>query len=113
MAGVRSQHSTGAPTPAARRANASAGWATPSATVARIFSQRWLVAVGRWSYGLFLWHLIVIRLLEPWLSPMRGTVGWLLLLSATFAISAVLGAASYRFIEVPSMKAAKTPPLRW
>lgn len=115
VAPTPTEHSirTGLTTVMALTLLAAVAGATPSATVARIFSQRWLVAVGRWSYGIFLWHLIVIRLLEPWLSPMRGTVGWLLLLSATFAISAVLGAASYRFIEVPSMKAAKTPPLRW
>ena len=36
----------------------------PSSLVVRAFSMRWIVAVGRWSYGIYLWHLPVIVILE-------------------------------------------------
>src|SRR5690606_32691244 len=36
----------------------------PGSVQVRLMSSRFLVATGRWSYGIYLWHLPVIVLLE-------------------------------------------------
>jgi peptidoglycan/LPS O-acetylase OafA/YrhL len=64
--------------------------------------QRWLAsrparAVGRWSYGIFLWGYIVQKAIEK-LSPGISTAPHLLL---TLGLAVALGAASWRLIEEP------------
>ena len=70
--------------------------------VTRIFSVRWLVAVGRWSYGVYLWHLPVIEVLDP-LVPRSGPGGWLLLTTLTLLVSVPLGAATFAWVEQPAI----------
>lgn len=53
---------------------------------------RGLVALGRWSYSLYLWHVILIHA-TPWLQPQLAEL-----------IAVPLAAASYRFIEVPFVR---------
>jgi peptidoglycan/LPS O-acetylase OafA/YrhL len=64
--------------------------------------QRWLAArpaqaIGRWSYGIFLWGYIVQKALEK-LIPGISTAPHLLL---TLVLAVALGAASWKFIEEP------------
>lgn len=69
----------------------------------RVFSVRWMVAVGRWSYGVYLWHLPVIELLDP-VVPRSGPGGWLLLLTLTLSIAVPLGAATFAWVEQPAIR---------
>ena len=67
--------------------------------------QRWLAsrparAVGRWSYGIFLWGYIVQKALEK-LVPGISTAPHLLL---TLVLAVALGAASWRFVEEPTSR---------
>jgi len=67
--------------------------------------QRWLAsrparALGRWSYGIFLWGYIVQKLITQ-TSPGISTAPHLAL---TFAGAIALGAASWRYIEKPAAR---------
>jgi peptidoglycan/LPS O-acetylase OafA/YrhL len=59
---------------------------------------RLLVWVGTISYGLYLWHFPVLRVLMDW-----GFGGWTLVL-AGFALSFGMAAASYLFVERPLLR---------
>ncbi|QIS23309.1 acyltransferase family protein [Nocardia terpenica] len=69
-------------------------------------THRWLesrvaATVGRWSYGIFLWHLAVLAVVFPifGIIPFRGMFLHVLLLTIVFTIP--LAAASYALIEEP------------
>lgn len=86
----------------------------PGSLVVRVFSMRWIVAVGRWSYGIYLWHLPVIVILEKDVSR-SGPGGLLLWLAIVLGISVPLGAATYAWVEKPAIawsKKAKAPKAR-
>lgn len=77
--------------------------------------QRWLAsrpaqALGRWSYGIFLWGYIVQKVITED-DPGIPTAPHLLL---TLAGAIALGAASWRYLERPAAKRlvprARTPP---
>ena len=63
----------------------------------------WSTAVGRWSYGLYLWHLPVIVILEPEVTFPAGPVGLLWRLALTLAIALPLSAATYALVERPTI----------
>jgi peptidoglycan/LPS O-acetylase OafA/YrhL len=71
----------------------------PGFWLTRLFELRFLVWVGRRSYGLYLYHLPILLLVSPWSGP-HGRVPW-----KTGAVSIVLmfaaAAASYRWLERP------------
>lgn len=73
------------------------GSAEPS-LLGRLLSIRFLVWVGTISYGLYLWHFPVLRVLQDW-----ELGGWTLVI-AGFALSFTLAAASYRFVERPLLR---------
>ena len=73
------------------------GSAQPS-LLGRLLSIRALVWVGTISYGLYLWHFPVLRVLQDW-----EVGGWPLVL-AGFALTFVLAAASYHFVERPLLR---------
>ncbi|WP_194816421.1 acyltransferase [Nocardia sp. XZ_19_385] len=73
---------------------------------------RWLesrvaATIGRWSYGIFLWHLAVLSIVFPvfGILPFRGNFGWVLFL--TIAITLPVAAASYALIEDPARRFAR------
>ncbi|RNL64936.1 acyltransferase [Nocardioides marmoriginsengisoli] len=73
----------------------------------RLMSCRPLTAIGRWSYGIYLWHLPVIVLLENDFTHRTGVGGFLLWLSCILAISIPLGAATYAWVESPAIAWSK------
>jgi peptidoglycan/LPS O-acetylase OafA/YrhL len=57
-----------------------------------------LEAIGRWSYGIFLWHLPLLLFLKGHgLMPDSALATWLLLV----ALSALIGATNWRVVEKP------------
>ena len=74
-----------------------------SSATAGFLRMRGLVAVGRWSYSLYLWHMILIHA-TPWLQ-LQPQIAELL--------AVPLAAASYRFVEVPFLRRKRptVPPL--
>ncbi len=77
-----------------------------------IGSARWLrpgEAFGRWSYGVFLWHLPILLFLKGHdLMPASGLLTWALLV----AISAAVGAANWRFVETPLLARSRGTEIR-
>lgn len=75
----------------------------PNTLLVRFMSTRPLVATGRWSYGIYLWHLPVIVLLEDDFTMRTGLGGFLLWMGCIFAASIPLGAATYAWVERPAI----------
>jgi len=76
--------------------------------VPRWASWRPMHALGRWSYGIYLWHVAVAveaaRLLPDGPSAWEGMA---IMLPLTLAGSIALGAASWRFVERPAIDWAR------
>ena len=61
-------------------------------------------ALGRWSYGVFMWHVAVLAIAFPLLgvSAFSGSAGdFAVVLAFTVVVSCVLSAATYVLVEVP------------
>ncbi|QCX27218.1 acyltransferase family protein [Nocardioides jishulii] len=79
----------------------------PRAPFNRFLATRWMQASGRWSYGIYLWHLpLVVMLYEDYTFP-EGVFGLVVWLLAILPLSYLLGAASYAWVEVPAMNLSK------
>ncbi|CAM3903050.1 acyltransferase [Tsukamurella strandjordii] len=64
-----------------------------------------MLALGRWSYGIFIWHLVVLSAMFPLFSmlPFNGKMLWVSALTIVF--SAAVAALSYAWIEEPARRA--------
>lgn len=69
----------------------------------RFFAARTMNAIGRWSYGIYLWHLPVTVLLEDEFTLRTGVGGFLLWQACILAVSIPLGAATYAWVEKPTI----------
>lgn len=76
----------------------------PAGTRFRVLESPPLQAIGRWSYGIFLWHLIVLHYAFPLTRTALWTRRMGVIWPVTVAGSIAVGAASYRFIEEPARK---------
>ena len=76
--------------------------AHPDGFVARIFSTRPVVWIGRISYGLYLWHWPVYVVLSPARTGLSG-IG---LLTLRFAVTFAIATASYYWVELPVRRGA-------
>ncbi|WP_052424536.1 acyltransferase family protein [Streptomyces fulvoviolaceus] len=68
--------------------------------------------LGRISYGLFLWHMVVV---EGWLritGQKVGTAEFAVLFPVTVALTVVLAALSHYLIELPARRLRSRAPLR-
>ncbi len=65
---------------------------------------RWAEAFGRWSYGVFLWHLPLLLFIkgQGWM-PSSGLLTWVLLV----AVASAAGALTWRFVERPLLARSK------
>ncbi|WP_227997568.1 acyltransferase family protein [Nocardia australiensis] len=73
---------------------------------------RWLesrvaATIGRWSYGIFLWHLVLLSVVFPvfGILPFNGNFGYVLIL--TIALTLPIAAASYALVEEPARRFAR------
>ncbi|OFQ35361.1 acyltransferase [Corynebacterium sp. HMSC072D12] len=67
-------------------------------------ASEWMRALGRWSYGVFMWHVAVLAIAFPLLgvSAFSGSVwDFVVVLAFTVVVSCVLSAATYVLVEVP------------
>lgn len=75
----------------------------PGSLLVRFLSTRFMTAMGRWSYGIYLWHLPVIVLLEDEFTLRTGVGGFLVWMTCIFAVSVPLGAGTYVWVERPAI----------
>ena len=78
----------------------------------RLFGWVPLVAVGRWSYGIYLWHLPVTIYMVTNHTVPTGPVGFVVWIFMLGGVSAILGALSYRYIEQPAITWSKGSPAK-
>jgi peptidoglycan/LPS O-acetylase OafA/YrhL len=79
----------------------------PDSLLVRFMSTRFMVATGRWSYGIYLWHLPVIVLIEDEFVHRTGVGGFFLWMTTIFAVTIPLGAATYAWVEKPAIAWSK------
>lgn len=79
----------------------------PRAPFERLMASRFLTAMGRWSYGMYLWHLPVIVLLEDEFVFRTGVGGFFVWMACIFAVSIPLGAATFAWVEEPAIAWSK------
>jgi peptidoglycan/LPS O-acetylase OafA/YrhL len=79
-----------------------------------------MVTLGRWSYGIFIWHLAALAMVFPMVGefPFNGRMPVVLVLTVVFGVA--IAAVSYALIESPCRVALRrweyrrnrpTPPL--
>jgi peptidoglycan/LPS O-acetylase OafA/YrhL len=85
---------------------AAAGLLTPLITGSpRLLAHPAALALGRWSYGVFLWHVAVLAVVFPvfGILPFHGDFVEVLMLTVAFTVP--LAAAGYGLVEVPARRA--------
>lgn len=75
----------------------------------RFLAGPFALAIGRWSYGIFIWHLAVLSIIFPVFGLVPFTGHFLYVLSLTTVISVAVASASYALVEEPSRRAVQ----RW
>jgi peptidoglycan/LPS O-acetylase OafA/YrhL len=75
----------------------------------RLLGTRPMVTLGRWSYGIFIWHLAALTMVFPVIGEFsfRGSMPEVLVLTLIFAIA--IAAVSYALVESPCREALR----RW
>jgi peptidoglycan/LPS O-acetylase OafA/YrhL len=75
----------------------------------RLLGTRPMVTLGRWSYGIFIWHLAALTMVFPVIGEFsfRGRMPEVLVLTLIFAIA--IAAMSYALVESPCREALR----RW
>lgn len=63
-----------------------------------------MTTLGRWSYSIFLWHVALMALIFPLLGLKYFSGGFLIVLPITVAVTVVVAAISYQFIEEPGKR---------
>jgi peptidoglycan/LPS O-acetylase OafA/YrhL len=75
----------------------------------RILGTTAMVTLGRWSYGLFIWHLAALAMVFPVVGtfPFTGNMPTVLVLTLVFGFA--IAAVSYALVESPCREALR----RW
>jgi peptidoglycan/LPS O-acetylase OafA/YrhL len=69
----------------------------------RVLSTSWATAIGRWSYGIFLWHFPLLVIFEDKVDYPSGVAGFVIRLGLVLALSIPLSAATYAWVERPTI----------
>jgi peptidoglycan/LPS O-acetylase OafA/YrhL len=69
----------------------------------RALEWRPVVAAGRWSYSVFLWHLPLMSFIVERTERLDTRLEALAMLAGVTALTLALSAATYRFIEAPAL----------
>ncbi len=75
----------------------------------RLLGSAGMVTLGRWSYGLFIWHLAAMAMVFPVIGtfPFTGRMATVLVLTLIFGFA--ISAVSYALVESPAREALR----RW
>jgi peptidoglycan/LPS O-acetylase OafA/YrhL len=74
----------------------------------RLLGSTGMVTLGRWSYGLFIWHLAALAMVFPVIGtfPFSGRMPTVLVLTLVFGFA--IAAVSYGLVESPCREALRT-----
>jgi peptidoglycan/LPS O-acetylase OafA/YrhL len=77
-------------------------------TTHRVLGSTPMVTLGRWSYGLFIWHLAALAMVFPVIGtfPFTGRMPTVLALTLVFGFA--IAAVSYALVESPCREALRT-----
>ena len=81
-------------------------------SLARVLGHPWALALGRVSYGVFLWHLLVLAGVLDMLDIRVFTGGFWRVLLVTAVGSVAVATASWRLLESPLLDLAHRSPQR-
>lgn len=70
----------------------------------RVFENPVMLTLGRWSYGIFIWHLAVLAVVFPVFGIVPFSGGMWFVLTVTLALSIPVAAASYALVEEPARR---------
>ncbi|MYR07161.1 acyltransferase family protein [Gordonia sp. SID5947] len=70
----------------------------------RLLTSSPMLALGRWSYGIFIWHLAVLAVVFPLFGIVPFGGDFLLVWTITVALTIGVSAAGYAFIEEPARR---------
>lgn len=86
-----------------------ARWCWTGPTSHRLLGSPAMVTLGRWSYGLFIWHLAALAMVFPVIGafPFTGRMPTVLVLTLIFGFA--IAAVSYALVESPCREALR----RW
>ncbi|MGA9873594.1 MAG: acyltransferase [Rhodococcus sp. (in: high G+C Gram-positive bacteria)] len=70
----------------------------------RVLEHPVILALGRWSYGIFVWHLVILAMVFPVFGIIPFSGHFLLVLVVTTALSIPVAAASYALVEEPARR---------
>nr|WP_231496653.1 acyltransferase [Rhodococcus sp. UNC363MFTsu5.1] len=73
----------------------------------RILASPFALAVGRWSYGVFIWHLAVLSIIFPVFGIVPFSGSFVFVLVVTICLSLAVASASYALVEEPVRLAVK------
>jgi peptidoglycan/LPS O-acetylase OafA/YrhL len=88
----------------------------------RLLGNRTMVTLGRWSYGLFIWHLAALAMVFPMIGEFAFNGHMPLVLVLTVVFGFAIAAVSYALVESPCRVALRrweyrkqgpVPPLDW
>lgn len=74
-----------------------------------ILGSRVMVTLGRWSYGLFVWHLAALVMVFPMVGKFMFNGGMVVVLILTLVFGFAMAAVSYALVESPCRNALR----RW
>jgi peptidoglycan/LPS O-acetylase OafA/YrhL len=75
----------------------------------RMLGTTGMVTLGRWSYGLFIWHLAALAMVFPVIGTFPFTGGMAEVLALTLIFGFAIAAVSYALVESPCREALR----RW
>ncbi|MFY2787570.1 acyltransferase family protein [Rhodococcus sp. MALMAid1271] len=70
----------------------------------RVLEHPVMLTLGRWSYGIFIWHLAVLAVVFPVFGIVPFSGGMWFVLAVTLALSIPVAAASYALVEEPARR---------
>jgi len=74
--------------------------------IKQFFDMQALKTVGLYSYGMFLFHWPIVRVIEPYwhLNFLPIEISWALFLVLVFALTAGISVISFKFVEMPALR---------
>lgn len=78
----------------------------------RILAGPLALAIGRWSYGIFIWHLAVLSITFPVFGILPFHGNFVFVLFVTLVLSIAMASASYALVEEPARRAVQRRQVR-